>query len=226
MPDAAANLSQIIEVSEREWQPMTPTIKAKLLWSDPATKRRAQLTRFEPGATLPMHRHAGDELLYVIEGSITDEAGTVAAGSVGYRPDGCTHSVTSKNGATVFAIITGGVESAKEVGDAPRSQTIVLSEIPWSDAMPGVKQKPFWSDPATKRRAILARFEAGAKLPLHKHIGDELVFMIEGSNFDESGEVRTGNANYRPNGCTHTVSSKHGGTAIAFVTGGVEMIKG
>ncbi len=225
MPDAAANPSQIIEVSEIEWQAMTPTIKAKMLWSDPATKRRVQLTRFEPGATLPMHRHAGDELLYVIEGSISDEAGTVVAGSVGYRPDGCTHSVTSKNGATVFAIITGVVESAKEVGDAPRSQTIVLSEIPWNDAMPGVKQKPIWSDPATKRRAILARFEAGAKLPLHKHIGDELVFMIEGSNFDESGEVRVGNANYRPNGCTHTVSSKHGGTAIAFVTGGVEMMK-
>jgi anti-sigma factor ChrR (cupin superfamily) len=161
----------------------------------------------------------------MIEGSIRDESGTVAAGGVGYRPEGCTHNVTSKHGATVFAIISGGIEPAKEIGNAPRSQTIILSEIPWSDALPGVKQKPIWSDAATKRRAILARFEPGAKLPLHKHIGDELVFMIEGSNFDESGEVRTGNANYRPNGCTHTVSTKHGGTAIAFVTGGVEMIK-
>jgi anti-sigma factor ChrR (cupin superfamily) len=223
MAGEASNPSQIIEVSEREWQPMTPTIKA--LWSDPASKRRAQITRFEPGATLPMHRHAGDEFLYMIEGSISDESGTVAAGGVGYRPDGCTHNVTSKHGATVFAIISGGIERAKEIGNAPRSQTIILSEIPWSDALPGVKQKPIWSDAATKRRAILARFEPGAKLPLHKHIGDELVFMIEGSNFDESGEVRTGNANYRPNRCTHTVSTKHGGTAIAFVTGGVEMIK-
>jgi quercetin dioxygenase-like cupin family protein len=65
---------------------MTPTIKA--LWSDPASKRRAQITRFEPGATLPMHRHAGDEFLYMIEGSIRDESGTVAAGGVGYRPGG------------------------------------------------------------------------------------------------------------------------------------------
>ena len=225
MAAEASNPSQIIEVSEREWQPMTPTIKAKTLWSDPATKRRMQLTRFEPGAVLPMHKHVGDEFLYVIEGAIMDESGTVAAGSVGYRPDGCVHSVTSKHGATVFAIISGAIEPATAIGDAPRSQTIVLSEIPWSDALPGVKQKPIWADAATKRRAILARFDAGAKLPLHKHIGDELVFMIEGSNFDESGEVRTGNANYRPNGCTHTVSSKHGGTAIAFVTGGVEMIK-
>lgn len=225
MAGEASNPSQIIEVSEREWQAMTPTIKAKTLWSDPATKRRAQLTRFEPGAKLPLHRHAGDEFLYVIEGSISDESGTVAAGSVGYRPDGCTHSVTSKNGATVFAIISGGIEPATEIGNGPRSETIVLSELPWQQAIPGVQQKTIWSDAATKRRAVIARFDAGAKLPLHKHLGDELIFMLEGSNFDESGEVRTGNANYRPNGCTHTVSSKHGGTALAFVTGGVEMIK-
>jgi anti-sigma factor ChrR (cupin superfamily) len=225
MAEAAANPSQIIEVSEREWQPMTPTIKAKMLWSDPATKRRVQLTRFEPGATLPMHRHTGDELLYVIEGAISDEAGTVAAGSVGYRPDGCIHSVTSKNGATVFAVITGGVEPAKEVGDAPRSQIIVLSDIPWTDFMPGVRAKHFWSDPPTKRRAIYARWEPGATLPRHKHIGDELLLMIEGSNFDESGELRTGNLAYFPNGCTHTVVSKNGHTAMAFVTGESEMIK-
>ena len=225
MAEGVSNPSQIIDVSELQWQAMTPAIKAKMLWSDPAAKRRAQLTRFEPGAVLQLHKHIGDEFLYVIEGAISDESGTTAAGSVGYRPDGCVHSVTSKHGATVFAIISGGIELASAIGDAPRSQTIVLSEIPWSDALPGVKQKPIWSDKASKRRAILARFDAGAKLPLHKHLGDELIFMIEGSNFDESGEVRTGNANFRPNGCTHTVSSKHGGTAIAFVTGTVEMIK-
>ncbi|HVN91848.1 MAG TPA: cupin domain-containing protein [Candidatus Binataceae bacterium] len=224
MAASASNPSQLIEVSERAWEAVTPTIKAKLLWSDPMTKRRAQLTRFEPGAVLPMHKHNGDELLYVIEGEITDEAGTVYAGSVGYRPDGCAHSVTSKNGATVFAIITGGVEPATAAAD-PKSRIIVLSELQWNSPMPGVSMKAFWEDAATKRRAVLARFDAGAKLPLHKHVGDELVFMIEGSNYDEFNEIRVGNLNYRPNGCTHTVSSKHGAVAIAYVTGGVEMLK-
>jgi anti-sigma factor ChrR (cupin superfamily) len=120
MAAEASNRSQIIEVAEIAWESMMPKIKAKMLWSDAATKRRAQLTRFEPGASLPRHRHVGDELLYVIEGSISDESGTVAAGSVGYRPDGCIHSVMSKNGVTVFAIITGGVEPAKEIGAANR----------------------------------------------------------------------------------------------------------
>lgn len=220
----SSTASQIIRVSERGWEPMSPTIKFKSLWSDPATKRRAQITRFEPGATLPMHRHVGDELLYVIEGAISDESGTVPAGSVGYRPDGCVHTVTSKTGATVFAIVTGGIEPTTEIGAAPPSQTFRLSDIAWANAMEGVKQKPIWHDKATRRRAVLIRFEPGAKLPRHRHVGDELIFIIEGSNADESGEVMTGDMNFRPNGCEHTVTTKNGATVLALVTGGVEML--
>jgi anti-sigma factor ChrR (cupin superfamily) len=123
-------------------------------------------------------------------------------GSFAFRASSA-RAVTSKNGATVFAIITGGIEQAKEIGTAPPSQTMVLSDIPWTEGTPGVRLKPFWSDPATKRRAAMARWEPGAKLPRHKHIGDELLFMIEGSNFDESGELRTGNVAYFQSGCTH-----------------------
>jgi anti-sigma factor ChrR (cupin superfamily) len=217
--------SQIIRVNEVEWTSVTTTIKAKALWSDPATKRRAQLTRFESGATLPMHRHVGDELLYVIEGSIADEHGITTAGNVGYRPNGCVHSVSSKNGATVLAIVTGGIEPATDIAGAPPSQNFTLGEIAWVDAMAGVRQKPIWHDKETKRRAALARFDPGAQLPKHKHVGDELIFVIEGSNFDESGEVLAGNMNYRPNDCVHTVSTKNGATVFALVTGGVEMMK-
>jgi anti-sigma factor ChrR (cupin superfamily) len=217
--------SQIIRVNDIEWSPMAPMIKAKVLWSDPATKRRAQLTRFEPGAALPMHRHVGDELLYVLEGAISDEHGTTTSGNVGYRPDGCVHSVNCKNGATVLAIVTGGVEPATDRASAPPSQNFTLSEIPWTEAMTGVQQKAIWQDQATKRRAVFVRFAPGAQLPRHKHVGDELIFVIEGSNADESGEVVAGNMNYRPNGCVHSVSTKNGATVLAVVTGGVEMMK-
>ena len=217
--------SQIVRVNEVEWTAMTPAIKAKSLWSDPAIKRRAQLTRFEPGAILPMHRHEGDELFYVIEGSLADEHGVTTAGNVGYRPEGCVHSVTSKNGATVLAIITGGIEPATDPAGAPPSQSFNLCEIAWVDAMPGVRQKLIWQHKESRRRAALVRFEPGAQLPRHKHLGDELIFVIEGSNADESGEVLTGNLNFRPNGCVHSVSSKNGGTILALVTGGIEMMK-
>ena len=148
----------------------------------------------------------------------------MTAGNVGYRPNGCVHTVSSKNGATLLAILTGGVEPATERGNAPPSQIFTLSEIPWVDARPGVRQKRIWEDKASERRALLARFEPGATLPPHRHVGDELIFVIEGANADESGAVATGNMNYRPNGCVHTVTTKNGATLLAVVWGRTEPV--
>ena len=88
--------------------------------------------------------------------------------------------------------------------------------------MSGVQQKAIWQDKDTKRRAVFVRFAPGAQLPRHKHVGDELIFVVEGSNADESGEVVAGNMNYRPNGCVHTVTTTHGATVLAIVWGQTE----
>ena len=155
-------LSEIISLSDLPWQERQPGVRAKSIWEHPETKRRAMLTRLEPGVQLPLHRHVGDELLFVIEGAVSDESGTVTAGNVGYRPDGCVHTVTSKNGATVLAVLTGGVEPATARGAAPGSQIVTVSDLPWIETRPGVRQKKIWEDTANPRRALLARFEPGA----------------------------------------------------------------
>jgi anti-sigma factor ChrR (cupin superfamily) len=216
--------SQIIAVDDVAWQEFQPGISFKVVWQDPPTKRRAQMTRFAPGAQLPLHRHVGDELIFVIEGAVSDESGTVTAGNVGYRPNGCVHTVTSTNGATVLAVLTGDIEPAAARERAPASAIVTLSDLPWIDARPGVRQKRIWEDQATERRALLARFEPGAALPLHRHVGDELIFLVEGANADESGIVATGNMNYRPNGCVHAVTTQHGATVLAVVWGHTEPV--
>ena len=216
--------SRIITIADQPWEERQPGVRAKTLWADPATKRQALMTRIEPGAQLPRHRHVGDELLYVVEGALSDDFGTVTAGNMGYRPNGCVHAISSKNGATVLAILTGGVEPATERGNAPASEVYALSDLPWIDARPGVRQKRIWEDQAGERRCILARFEPGATLPPHRHVGDELIFVLEGANTDESGPVLTGNMNYRPNGCVHTVTTKNGATVLAVVWGRTEPV--
>jgi anti-sigma factor ChrR (cupin superfamily) len=217
-------LSQIISVNDLAWQEMQPGARMKHLWTDEKTNRRAVLGRIEPGVPPSLHRHVGDELVFVLEGTLADEFGTVTAGNVGYRPNGCVHGVSSPQGATVLAIITGGIEPAKERGSAPPSQIFPLHEVAWVEAMPGVRVKPIWEDKAAGRRAILARFEPGATLPRHRHVGDELIFVIEGASVDESGTVTPGNLNYRPQGCVHTVSTQNGATVFAVVWGHVEPV--
>jgi anti-sigma factor ChrR (cupin superfamily) len=218
----ATPLSQIISVSDLAWQERQPGVRTRSIWEHPGSKRRAVMTRIEPDAKLPLHRHLGDELVFVIEGAISDEFGTVTAGNVGYRPDGCVHTVSAVNGATVLAIITGGVETLTQRGGGPPSQVVTLSELAWIEARPGVRQKQIWEDEVGQRRAILARFEPGATLARHRHVGDELIFLVEGANADESGPVSTGNMNYRPNGCVHTVTTKNGATVLAVVWGSTE----
>jgi anti-sigma factor ChrR (cupin superfamily) len=216
--------SQIIAVSDIGWQEYQSGISLKILWQDATTKRRAQMARFAPGAQLPLHRHVGDELIFVIEGAVSDESGTVTAGNVGYRPDGCVHTVSTKNGATVLAVLTGDIEPATASAGAPRSQIVTVSELPWIETRPGVRQKRIWEDKVTERRALLARFEPGATLPPHRHVGDELIFLVEGANADESGVVATGQMNYRPNGCVHSVTTQNGATVLAVVWGRTEPI--
>jgi anti-sigma factor ChrR (cupin superfamily) len=216
--------SQIISISDLEWREFQPGLRFKILWEDPPTKRRAQLTRFEPGAKLPLHRHVGDELIFVIEGAISDESGTVTAGNVTYRPNGCVHSVSSRNGATALAILTGDIELVDDRQSGPPSQIFTLSDLPWIETRPGVRTKRIWEDKVNERRALLARFEPGATLPLHRHVGDELIFLVEGANADESGVVATGSMNYRPNGCVHTVTTQNGATVLAVVWGRTEAV--
>ena len=154
--------SKTIAVADIQWRLGRFGLAVKELWSDAQTQRRAVLTRFWTGMQLPMHRHVGDEILYVIEGAISDEAEVVGAGDMAYRPAGCVHSGDSLHGATVFGFFTGGLEGADEIGNAPRTQTFRLHEIAWTDAMPGIRAKRIWSDPATNRFAVLSRFEPGA----------------------------------------------------------------
>ena len=106
----------------------------------------------------------------------------------------------------------------------PRSRIISLSDLAWQDRQSGVRMKDIWEHPESKRRALMTRLEPGAQLPLHRHVGDELIFVIEGANADESGPVATGNMNYRPNGCVHSVTTKNGATVLAVVWGRTEPV--
>ena len=72
---------------------------------------KAILMRYEPGATIPRHRHLGDEQIWVLEGSVADDTGVCTAGNYARRPPGCVHSVKSETGALVLAVTSGPTEA-------------------------------------------------------------------------------------------------------------------
>src|SRR5215470_3141902 len=110
-------MSRIISISDLPWEERQTGVKRKLLWEDLATQRRAIINRIEPSAQFARHRHVGDELVFAIEGAISDEFGTITAGNMGYRPHGCVHTLSTKHGVTALFIITGSTEPATERGN-------------------------------------------------------------------------------------------------------------
>jgi len=100
--------SLFVTTSAVPWVERRPGVFWKILWEDGPHK--AILMRYTPGATIPRHRHLGDEQIYVLEGSVADDAGTCTAGNYARRPPGCVHTVTSATGALVIAITSGPTE--------------------------------------------------------------------------------------------------------------------
>jgi anti-sigma factor ChrR (cupin superfamily) len=102
--------SLYVDPAGRAWEERRPGVFWKILWEE--GDRRAVLVRYAPGATIPRHRHLGEEQIFVLEGSVSDDTGTCGEGGYARRPPGCTHTVTSPGGALLLAIMAGGTESA------------------------------------------------------------------------------------------------------------------
>ena len=72
----AATTSRV-DANNRPWTEPWPGVHWKICVEE--GDRRAMLVRYDPGATIPRHRHLGDEQIFVLEGSVSDDAGTCTA---------------------------------------------------------------------------------------------------------------------------------------------------
>ena len=102
--------SLFVNVDQVAWIERRPGVFWKTLWEDADGRHKAILARYAPGASIPRHRHVGDEQIFVLEGSVADETGVCTAGNYARRPPGCVHTVTSPQGALVFMVTSGPTE--------------------------------------------------------------------------------------------------------------------
>jgi anti-sigma factor ChrR (cupin superfamily) len=109
--------SLYVDVAQRSWTERRPGVFWKVLWEE--GDHKALLVRYAPGAAIPRHRHVGDEQVFVLEGSVSDDTGTCTAGNYVRRPPGCVHSVRSNDGALVLAILSGGTQPLPSEEEVP-----------------------------------------------------------------------------------------------------------
>jgi anti-sigma factor ChrR (cupin superfamily) len=95
--------SRYVDVESLPWKP-TPYkgVDIKILMEDPETGMMTSLTRFAPGAELPLHEHVALEQSWVLQGRLVDHEGEVGAGGYVWRPAGSRHVARAPEGALVL----------------------------------------------------------------------------------------------------------------------------
>ena len=67
----------------------------------------------------------------------------------------------------------------------------------------------FWISKNSPQIALL-KYQAGASVPRHKHIGLETILVLEGDQVDDNGTALTGDFVVNPAGTEHAVRSETG----------------
>lgn len=97
--------SRYVDVESLPWQNTPfPGIQVKILMEDSATGMLTSLTRFDPGAELPLHEHVGLEQTFVLEGYLEDDEGTAHTGNYVWRPAGSRHTARAPEGCLALGI--------------------------------------------------------------------------------------------------------------------------
>ena len=63
--------------------------------------------------------------------------------------------------------------------------------------------------------AALLRYTPGSRLQRHEHVGFEHIYVLAGSQLDDSGEHHAGALLIHGPGTSHTIASKHGCLVLA-----------
>lgn len=102
---ATTNGSTYVDPEKLEWQPSQfDKIAMKVLYRNDAAGEMTVLLKWEPGATLPFHRHPEIEQSWVLEGSFYDHDGICRAGQFVWRAPGSMHETRTDEGCLLLAI--------------------------------------------------------------------------------------------------------------------------
>ncbi len=92
----------ILPTTKTTWSPLRDGVDISVLHENKKTGYKIALLKYQKGASVPRHLHEGDEHIFVLEGSQSDEKGTYHKGEYVFNKEGTTHRVWSDEGCIVL----------------------------------------------------------------------------------------------------------------------------
>lgn len=105
---------------------------------------------------------------------------------------------------------------------------LLRGELPgdatWTPLNEGVDICRLYGDSETGPSAALLRYAPNARVPLHEHDGQERIFVLSGSQQDESGVYPAGTMVVNPSRSRHSVRAPTGCLALVLWEGPVTFV--
>lgn len=108
------------------------------------------------------------------------------------------------SGPATSTVIPGLVDYAKALRDT----------ADWKPFRHGVTAHWLYGNFGKGASAVLLRYEPGARVQLHEHVGFEYMFVLDGDQYDEDGSYPEGTFVSHPPGTRHSPGSHGGGVAL------------
>lgn len=103
--EPTANGSVYVKPQDMDWVPSQfEGIEMKVLYQDVERGEMTVLLKWQPGTTLPFHKHPEIEQSYVLQGSFYDHDGICRAGEFVYRHPQSKHETKSDEGCIILAV--------------------------------------------------------------------------------------------------------------------------
>jgi anti-sigma factor ChrR (cupin superfamily) len=87
----------------------------------------------------------------------------------------------------------------------------------WAELAPGIRLKEVYRDPARNVRGCLVWATPGSKTSRHRHLGDEVILVLQGGLRDERGTYHAGQVCRSRQGSVHTEEVVGGDDCFCYV---------
>ena len=95
----------------------------------------------------------------------------------------------------------------------------------WEPFRPGVSAHWLYKEEGGGASAVLLRYEPGARVAEHEHVGYEHMFVLVGDEYDEHGTYPAGSFVINPPGTKHSPGSKGGCVALLIYEKAVRFVE-
>jgi anti-sigma factor ChrR (cupin superfamily) len=221
--ERVANPVTLLRASEGDWQREATGLDGRALHHDAREGRATSLVRVPPGGGCPQGALASAEQLYVLAGEVTIEGERLGVGDFAAASAPILGRATAGEAGCTLLVVTSGGDAATPGRPAAGLAVVRAADGDWRPGpVAGVEIRRLRADRARGTITGVVRIAPGARLPGHRHVTAEQLYMLSGDAHIGPLTFEAGDYYRTPEGTAHGATDTERGCEFLLIDSAVE----